>query len=210
MRMSGLIKPYLIGITGGSGSGKSSFLGELKKKFPGDQLSVLSQDHYYVQRENQPVDDKGVKNFDTPQSINQEEFIRDVKRLKNGQGITRKEYTYNNPSAIPRNLEFQAAPVIVIEGIFVFFLKEVANLLDLKIFIEADGYLMLKRRIIRDGKERGYDTDDVLYRFDKHVMPTFKNYIQPFREKADIIIPNNKSFKVGLEVVAGFIKNKMQ
>lgn len=208
--MSDLVKPYLIGITGGSGSGKTSFLGELKKMFPDHQLSVLSQDNYYVLRQDQPVDDKGVQNFDTPNSINQAEFIRDVRRLKEGQSVFRKEYTYNNPKATPKDLEFRPAPVIVIEGIFVFYLKEVAELLDLKIFIEAEDYLMLKRRVIRDGKERGYDTDDVLYRFEKHVMPTFKNYIQPFREKADIIIPNNKNFTIGLEVLAGFIRSKVQ
>ncbi|MEQ6119881.1 uridine kinase [Reichenbachiella sp. MALMAid0571] len=207
--MSEINKPYLIGITGGSGSGKTSFISELKAFFSKDQLCILSQDNYYISREDQPIDSQGVKNFDTPNSINQEEFARDVSLLKKGQIVRRKEYTYNNPNVVAKDLEFKPAPVIVIEGIFVFYLQQVASLLDLKIFIDAEDFLNLKRRIIRDGKERGYDMDDVLYRFEKHVMPTFRKYIVPFRNDADLIIPNNENFDKGLEVLVGFIRQKI-
>jgi len=201
--------PYLIGITGGSGSGKTSFISELEAFFPKDQLCILSQDNYYISREDQPIDSQGVRNFDTPTSINQEEFARDVDLLKNGKVVRRKEYTFNNPNVVAKDLEFRPAPVIVVEGIFVFYLQKVANLLDLKIFIDAEDFLNLKRRIIRDGKERGYDMDDVLYRFEKHVMPTFRKYIMPFRNDADLIIPNNENFDKGLDVLVGFIKQKI-
>lgn len=202
-------KPYLIGITGGSGSGKTSFISELEAFFTKDELCILSQDNYYISREDQPIDSKGVRNFDTPNSINQEEFARDVALLKNGHVVCRKEYTFNNPNVVAKDLEFRPAPIIVVEGIFVFYLQKVARLLDLKIFIDAEDFLNLKRRIIRDGKERGYDMDDVLYRFEKHVMPTFRKYIMPFRNDADLIIPNNKNFDKGLDVLVGFIKQKI-
>ena len=207
--MSNTDKPYIVGITGGSGSGKTLFLNELKKNFQNGQLCVLSQDNYYIPREEQPIDDMGVQNFDTPDSINQHEFARDVRLLKNGQTIKRKEYTYNNPNVAPKDLIFKPAPIIVVEGIFVFYLKELASLLDLKVFIDADDFLMLKRRIMRDATERGYDLEDVLYRFDNHVAPTFRQHIEPMKREADLIIPNNNNFNKGLGVLSEYLKSKI-
>ena len=114
------------------------------------------------------------QNFDKPESIDQQAFAEDVAKLKRGETVTRQEYTFNNPKVEPKMLTFKPSAIIVVEGIFVFYLKEVVASLDLKVFVDAKDFLMLKRRILRDAKERGYDLDDVLYRFDKHVMPTYK------------------------------------
>lgn len=202
--------PYIVGITGGSASGKTLLLNELKKSFNEDELCIVSQDNYYRPREEQPVDKKGVQNFDKPESIDQKAFAEDVAKLKSGEIVTRKEYTFNNPNVEAKILTFKPSSIIVVEGIFVFYLKEVMSQLDLKVFVDAKDFLMLKRRILRDAKERGYDLDDVLYRFDKHVMPTFKKYIKPFKQDADIIIPNNNdSLKNGLGVLTGYLKSKI-
>ena len=107
-------------------------------------------------------------------------------------------------------LTFKPAPIIVVEGIFVFYLKEVSDLLDLKVFITAEEHLMLKRRIIRDAEERGYDLEDVLYRFENHVIPTFNQYIKPFQLSADIIIPNHKHYTKGLDVLKAFMRQKLK
>ncbi len=202
-------QPYLIGVTGGSGSGKTSFLHQLEQALPVGALTVLSQDHYYVPIDEQPRDDQDIENFDLPESINQEEFVRDIAQLKAGQTVFRKEYTFNNSNAEPRQLEFKAAPIVVVEGIFVFSDPDIFSQLDLKVFIETEDYLMLKRRVIRDASERGYDMDDVLYRFENHVMPAFRQYIEPYKQQANIIIPNSNSYEVGLEVIAGFLKSKL-
>lgn len=203
------MRPYLIGITGGSGSGKTRFLNQLLDGFSSKDICLISQDNYYKDRDQQPVDENGVKNFDDPESIHYDEFARDVATIKAGIAFERKEYTFNNPNVKPKQLIFKPAPIVVIEGLFVMHFEEVAGQLDLKLFIEAKDHIKLKRRIIRDKVERGYDLDDVLYRFENHVMPTYEKYLEPIRHEADLVIPNNQDFNRGLAVIAGFIKSKL-
>jgi uridine kinase len=201
--------PYIIGITGGSGSGKTRFLNSLLDQFTSEQVCLVSQDNYYKERHNQPIDEKGIKNFDLPDSIDFEEYKNDILALKEGRSVSRLEYTFNNPSSTPKQIELNPAPVMVVEGIFVLYYQEIADVLDLKVFIEAKDYIKLKRRIIRDDKERGYDLDDVLYRYEHHVMPTYDKYIKPYKMDADMIIPNHSDFREALEVLSSFIRAKI-
>lgn len=202
--------PYLIGITGGSASGKTLFLKRLLDEFKPEDICLISQDNYYIPRDEQPVDENGVQNFDLPISIDYKAFAADIMKVKVGQDFERLEYTFNNPNAKPEMLQFKAAPIVVIEGLFVMHYEEVSSLLDLKLFMDVKNHIKLKRRILRDKVERGYDLDDVLYRFEKHVMPTFDKYLEPLKGEADMIIPNNKSFDKALEVIIGFLKFKLQ
>jgi len=202
-------KPYMVGITGGSASGKTLFIKRLLGSFPEHQVCLLSQDNYYRDRHLQPKDEKGIENFDLPESIDHESFIRDMITLHSGKAVLKKEYTFNNPNVEPKMLQFNPAPIIVVEGIFVFYFPEIRKLLDLKVFIDAEEHIKLKRRIKRDGQERGYDMEDVLYRYEHHVAPTFDRYIRPFKTEADLIVPNNHHFEKGLEVIIGFLNQKV-
>ncbi|MDN4164530.1 uridine kinase [Cytophagales bacterium LB-30] len=201
-------KPYIIGITGGSASGKTLLLKSLLGAFQPHEICLVSQDNYYRDRELQPKDENGVYNFDTPQSIDFDQYAADIKALKEGKSVFRKEYTFNNPNAIPTMIETKSAPIIVVEGIFVFYFPEVSNLIDLKVFIDANDIIKLKRRIVRDRDERGYDLEDVLYRYERHVAPTYEKYIKPFKQEADLVIPNNHSFRKALDVLIAFLKTK--
>jgi len=203
------MKPYIVGITGGSGSGKTLFLDKLLKNFENDQICLISQDNYYHPRNQQPKDENGVSNFDTLQSIDVEAYANDISSLRDGNKVVRKEYTFNNPNAVPKMLEFIPAPIIVVEGLFVLFYPKVSKLLDLKVFIEAKDHIKLSRRIIRDKEERGYDLDDVLYRYEKHVIPTYERYIEPHKYESDLIIPNNTGFDHALQVLIAFLKSKV-
>ncbi|MFZ6665425.1 uridine kinase [Peijinzhouia sedimentorum] len=205
-----MTKPYIIGITGGSASGKTLFLNTLIKSFPNKEICLISQDNYYRARELQPIDDMGIKNFDTPNSIDYEQFAHDIRELLAGRTVSKLEYAFNNPEAKPEVLTFSPAPIIVVEGIFVFYYPEVASLLDLKIFIDAKEYIKLSRRIIRDRDERGYDLEDVLYRYDRHVAPTYEKYIAPFKSDADLVIPNNNHFKNAMDVLVVYLNNKLK
>ena len=202
-------KPYIIGITGGSGSGKTSFIKALKKSFTKEEICFVSQDDYYLTKEDQKKDDKGVENYDLPSSINKKAFVRDVRKLLAGETVIVEEYMFNNKDAKPKKLTFKPAPIIIVEGIFVFHYKKMRKEMDLKIFIEAKENLKVIRRITRDQVERNYPLDDVLYRYRKHILPAFEKYILPYRDSADIVINNNDHFNNGLEVFRGFLKNKL-
>lgn len=199
-------KPFTIGITGGSGSGKTYFLQGLASRFTPEELCLISQDNYYKSRDLQPVDENGVKNFDLPVSIDREMFRSDLVKLKAGQDVIKKEYTFNNAQAEPKMLTFRAAPIIVVEGLFVQYFHEIASELDLKIFVEAKDHVKLGRRIKRDQVERGYDVDDVLYRYQHHVMPVYESMIEPLKYNCDIVIPNNHHFENALNVLVGYLK----
>jgi len=202
-----MAKPFIIGITGGSGSGKTTFIQALQKMFSKKELCVISQDDYYRPQKDQFVDNQGVVDYDRPRSIDKEAFIKDVKKLIAGKRVKRQEYVFNNKLAKPKMLVFRPAPIIIVEGIFVFHFKKMQPLLDLKIFLDAKENLKVIRRIKRDRVERNYPLDDVLYRYEHHVMPTFEKYILPYRYEADIVVNNNEAMNKGLAVVQGFIRN---
>jgi uridine kinase len=202
-------KPFTIGITGGSGSGKTFFLQGLSSCFKPQEICLISQDNYYKPRDQQPVDENGVKNFDLPVSIDREEFQQDLLKLKSGQNVSKKEYTFNNPMAEPKVLEFKSSPIIIVEGLFVQYFDEISNELDLRVFIEAKDHVKLGRRIKRDQVERGYDIDDVLYRYQYHVMPVYERLIEPLKHNADLVIPNNSKFERALGVLVGYLKSRL-
>lgn len=199
-------KPFIVGITGGSASGKTLFLERLLSSFEPEEVCLISQDNYYKPRHMQPIDPQGVHNFDTPFSIDFEQYAADIRKIQSGETVYREEYTFNNASKKPKMLTFASAPVVVVEGIFVLYYPELTDLLDLKIFLDAKDHIKLKRRIIRDKVERGYDLDDVLYRYEMHVMPTYEKYIEPFKNEADLIIPNNHNFDRALDVIRTYLR----
>lgn len=202
-------RPLIIGLTGVSGSGKTTFIKKLEKEFSEDQLCVISQDNYYKDLKDQEIDQKGVTNFDLPQSMDHHAFANDIKQLIQGQTVTRKEYTYNNPDIVPKDLVFKPCPIILLEGIFVFHYKEISELLDLTVFLNTRESIALGRRIRRDRIERGYPLEDVLYRYEHHVLPTTDMYIRPFKELVDIVINNNKDFDKGLQIFMGYLKHHL-
>ena len=198
--------PYIIGITGGSGSGKSSLLGMLREEFSSTELAILTQDNYYKHRDDQFEDLEGVKNFDLPSSIFLKEYYADLKKLRDGQAVERIEYTYNNEKLKPSNIRVVPAPVIVTEGLFIMHLEEVRELLDMSIYVEVNDVLKLKRRILRDKVDRNYPLEDVLYRYEHHVLPAYRKYIQPFKAESSIIINNNANMGAAKQMLVGFIR----
>ncbi len=203
------MKPFLIGICGGSGSGKTSFIRRLRQSFSEEQVCIVSQDDYYLPREEQHRDAQGEFNFDLPKSFDKKKFRYDIEKLLVGETVTLEEYVFNNPETKPKLLVFSSAPIIIIEGLFVFHYKKIAQQLDLKVFVNAKENLKVIRRILRDQVERGYPLDDVLYKYEHHVLPSYERFILPYKEEADIVVNNNQDFERGLEVLEGFLRSKL-
>lgn len=201
-------KPFLIGISGGSGSGKTRILTELRNRFSDRELCIVSQDEYYHPRERQVWDDHGYQNFDLPGAIDHQAFVTDIKTLIKGKEVKKEQYIFNNPKKKPTLLTFQPAPVIIVEGLFVFHFASIRQLLDLKIFIDAEDVIKLKRRIIRDAGERNYPLEDVLHRYEFHVLPSYRAFIEPFKRDADMVINNHTSFDASIDVLSALIEKK--
>ncbi len=202
-------KPFTIGITGGTGSGKTTLINKIKKHFSENEICFVSMDDYYKPRDNQLTDGNGEKNFDLPASFERAQFVEDLQRLIKGETIQRKEYTFNNDLKTAGTIIYKPSKILIIEGIFVFYFEEVADLIDLKVYVDAYDSIRLKRRIERDRIERNYPLEDVLYRYENHVLPTNKKYIEPFKLLADIVINNNNSLDTASEMLIGFLKNKL-
>ena len=190
--MNGLPGKYLIGIAGGSGSGKTFFLKCFLEHFSADEVCLVSQDDYYFPvPPDMTAEENKHFNFDLPDTIDHQHFEDDIQSLLAGRSIIKKEYTFNNPSAIPKMLEIKSAPIIIVEGLFILHFKKIAEQLDLKIFIDADDDVALQRRIKRDLVERGYSHDDVMYKWINHVVPAYKEFLLPYKNECDQVIVNN-------------------
>ena len=203
-------KPIVIGISGGSGSGKTCFVHDVKNHFTDAEVSIISMDNYYHPRTAQKKDKNGIYNFDLPTSLDSKAFANDLKSLIKGKEVKKDEYVFNNPKKKAKELIFKSAAILLVEGLFIFHYKPIARLLDYKIFINTAKDLKVIRRIKRDGIERNYPMDDVLYRYDKHVSPSYKAYIAPYADDADISVNNFEDYTKGLDIVTGFISSKLR
>ncbi|MDB5109961.1 MAG: uridine kinase [Mucilaginibacter sp.] len=185
-------KPYIIGIAGGSGSGKTFFLNRFLDHFTADEVCLISQDDYYIPvAHNMTAEENKLYNFDLPATVDHQHFEEDVNKLLNQQVIYKKEYTFNNPSVIPKTLEIKPAPILIVEGLFILHFRGIAELMDMKIFIDSDEDIALQRRLKRDLIERGYSNDDVLYKWINHVVPAYKEFLLPYKNECHQVIVNN-------------------
>jgi uridine kinase len=186
-------KPFIIGIAGGSGSGKTFFLNCFLHHFKNDQITLVSQDDYYVPVGEMTQEENKRYNFDLPSTIESDQFCMDIRKLISGETVYKKEYNFNNPLAVVKMMEINPAPIIIVEGLFILHFREIEALLDHRIFIEADEHIALARRIKRDGLERGYSEEDVLYKWHNHVAPAYVEFLLPYRDGCEQIIHNNSN-----------------
>ena len=202
-------QPLIVGVVGASGSGKTHLLQQITQHFQGQELCVISQDNYYKPRELQQKDENGVENFDLPTSIDIEKFSKDLSLLIKGESITIDEYTFNNDKKTSKEITLFSAPIIIVEGIFVFHFEELFHQLDYRIFVDVKESSLMKRRILRDKVERGYELDDVLYRYEHHVVPAYEKYILPHKDKAHIIVPSYTELDKSINILVAFFKTKL-
>ncbi len=184
-------KPYVLGVAGGSGSGKTFFLKAFLNHFSADEVCLVSQDDYYIPQGEMTAEENRLHNFDLPTCIEVEQFEKDVFDLLNYKTVYKQEYTFNNPNLKPKLLEIKPAPILILEGLFIYHYQNIDSVFDYRIFIDASTEIALERRLKRDFVERGYSEEDVMYKWQNHVMPSYNDYLLPYREKCDSIIDNS-------------------
>ncbi|TSJ37201.1 uridine kinase [Mucilaginibacter corticis] len=204
-------KPYIIGIAGGSGSGKTFFLNRFLDHFSADEVCLISQDDYYFPvAHNMTPEENKLYDFDQPSTIDNDQFERDINKLVAGETIYKEEYTFNNPNIEPKILEIKPAPILIIEGLFIFHFKGIGDLIDLRIFLDADEEVALKRRLKRDLIERGYSHDDVMYKWINHVVPAYKEFLLPYKTGCHKIIINNTQTADNIQAVTDEISKELR
>jgi uridine kinase len=196
---------YLIGIAGGSGSGKTSFLRELMHHFRTEEVALVSQDNYYHSKEDQEKDDQGIENYDLPTSINRHHFFEDMMKLVDGHPIEKLEYNFNNPAWKPQIVEVKPAPVIIMEGLFVFHYREIMDQLDYKVYIDVHHEERFKRRMKRDLSERGYPEELIRYQWQAHVRPAEEKFLEPYISECNLVVDNNDHYRDGLNELVSVI-----
>jgi len=199
-------EPYIIGISGGSGAGKSHvtniIVGTIKKIYPNrcNDIIIISQDSFYK-------GGNASTNYDIPSSIEFDMMINCVKKLINGESINCPIYDFSTHSRMSETKLINPAKIIIIEGILIFTQKELRDLCNLKVFVHAEEHTQLIRRAQRDTKERGRTYDEVFSRYTKDVGPSYKEYVLPFASYADMTINNRDNTYDGVEVLVCYLLN---
>lgn len=177
----------MIGIAGGTGSGKSTFTNRLKDYF-GDDVTVIYHDNYYRQRDDMTYEERTKVNYDHPSALETELLIEHLKKLKEGESIECPIYDFTQHNRSNKSYTIHPSKIFLIEGILIFSDEQLRDLFDIKIFVEADADERILRRVVRDVKERGRDIDNIMEQYLTTVKPMHALYVEPTKTTADIII----------------------
>lgn len=200
----------IIGIAGGTGSGKTTVVTNILRSLNAEDVLVISQDNYYKDHNDLSFEEREKINFDHPRSIDFDLLTEHVKQLKSGEMIEQPVYSFITHSRKDETIITHPKNVIIVEGILVLTNPELRELFDVKIFVHADSDERLIRRIRRDIQERGRDLDEVLTRYQKTLKPMHEQFIEPSKSHADIIVPNmKKKNEVAIKLLSTLIKDKL-
>lgn len=196
----------IIGIAGGSGSGKTTIAQKIKDYFE-DEVVILCHDYYYKSNDEISLEERKKLNYDHPNSFETELLIDHLKALKNGETIRHPVYSFVEHTRLKETVEVKPKKVIVVEGILIFENKELCDLMDIKVFVDTDSDVRIIRRLLRDVKERGRDIDSVVNQYLGTVKPMHEEFVDPSKKRADIIIPEGGDNMVALSMLLERIKN---
>ena len=199
----------IIGITGGTGCGKTTVVNQIIKELSGEEVTVISQDSYYKDLSYLSFSDRTKINFDHPNSIDFDLLKEHLLALREGKDIQSPTYSFVEHNRTNETILVKPTKVVIVEGILLFAHPDIRELFDIKIFVHADSDERLIRRIKRDTTERGRDVNEVLNRYQPTLKPMHLEFIEPAKEFADIIIPNNKRNKVAIDIIKTIVHNRI-
>ena len=199
----------IIGIAGGTGSGKTTVVNQIIKQLPTDEVCVISQDSYYNATDNMPYEERAKINFDHPRAIDFNLIINHLKALKAGNTIDQPVYSFVTHNRTKDTIKTHPRKVVIVEGILILNNKELRDLFDIKIFVHAETDERLIRRLKRDITERGRNIDEVLSRYQTTLKPMHQEFIEPTKNFADLIIPNDRYNNVAIDIVRTVINERL-
>lgn len=199
---------FIVGITGGSGVGKTTLIDGLNREFEG-RVTTFSLDNYYKPKVEQAIDENGVINFDLPTALDLLQLKSDFDALRLGNQIKQSVYQFNNPVNNDMVNILEPKSLLIVEGLFVMHYDFIKPLLDYSVYLSVDADRQLERRLKRDIEERNYSEEDVMYQWDNHVLPCYKNFVQPYKEEADLIITNNERFDENIHILTSVIHQNL-
>ncbi|MCF8321023.1 MAG: uridine kinase [Flavobacterium sp.] len=199
----------IIGIAGGTGSGKTTVVQQIMNELPETEVGIISQDSYYKENHNLSFEERSLINFDHPRAIDFELLVSHLKELKAGNNINQPVYSFVTHNRTDDTVFTHPRKVMIVEGILILANSELRELFDVKIYVHADSDERLIRRLRRDIAERGRDMDEVLSRYQTTLKPMHEQFIEPTKAYADIIIPNDKYNTVAIDVVRAVINQRI-
>lgn len=200
---------FIIGIAGGTGCGKSTVVRKIIEKLPENQVAVIPQDSYYKDNSHIPLKERQKINFDHPGSLEFPLLVRHIQALKSGNSIQQPTYSYLTCTRNKETVNVRPAKVIIVEGILIFTHKPLRDLMDIKVYVDAEADDRLSRVIYRDIEERGRVVQQVLERYYETVKPMHLQFIEPTKRFADIIVPQGGENEVAINVLTTIIKERL-
>jgi uridine kinase len=200
----------VIGVAGGTGSGKTTVVRKIQQQFPKGEVNVLSHDSYYFDSKELSLEERRKKNFDHPDSIEFDLMIDHIKKLKNGISIQEPVYSFITCTRQKETRLIKPREVLIIEGILCLTNSELRDLMDIKVFVDCDSDLRLSRVISRDMEERGRDVKEVLQRYERTVRPSHLQFIEPTKRFADIIIPQGGKNQIAIQILTNHINQTLK
>lgn len=205
IKEQGRMNVMVIGIAGGTGSGKTTLTKRLVRHF-GNDVTVIKHDDYYYAHDELPYERRALLNYDHPDAFETELLIDDIKKLKSGKSIECPEYDYANHNRSKKLRHINPTMVIIVEGILIFESKELCNLMNIKIYVDTDADVRLIRRIRRDVKERARSLDSVIEQYLSTVKPMHEQYVEPSKKNADIVVLEGGHNIVAMEMIVNRVQ----
>ena len=199
----------VIGIAGGTGSGKTTLMKRLVERF-GNDVTVLSHDNYYRRRDDMPFEQRCKLNYDEPAALETDLMARHLDALRHGQAIDCPVYDFSQHNRSRETVRIQPRRVIIVEGILIFENKQLRDLMDIKIFVDTDADVRLCRRIRRDVRDRGRTLESVIEQYQTTVKPMHEKYVEPSKRYAHIVVPEGGKNAVALEMIEGRIQRHLE
>ena len=204
------VNPLIIGVAGGSGSGKTTVVNFICQEFAKDNILRIEHDSYYRELDHLPFEERIQQNFDHPASLETELMIRHIKALTEGYPVEVPVYDFEKHTRKEETITATPSKVILVDGILIFSEPELRELMDVKIYVDTDDDVRLLRRLQRDIEERGRSVKSVLNQYQKFVRPMHLEFVEPSKRYADVIIPRGGKNKVALEMVYALIRSQME